>query len=147
MPLAQQVSSATQLQQQNKWLLVFSAVNLAGGIWFQSRLGAFGIVLANCLTMGLRIAYSSHLIHAEFRCASDCLRTRRHSFRYAFHTDPSLMRAHRCRHIPNTIPFDGWLPPISVMCVLAITVAATLVSGWLFHRYVRPTWALHCDVR
>jgi oligosaccharide translocation protein RFT1 len=60
-------SSATQLQAQNKWLLLFSAVNLLAGIVLQSRLGALGIVLANCTTMSLRIAYSCHLIRAEFR--------------------------------------------------------------------------------
>lgn len=60
-------SSASQLQAQNKWLLLFSAVNLLAGIVFQSQLGALGMVLANCTTMSLRIAYSCHLIRAEFR--------------------------------------------------------------------------------
>jgi len=100
------MSTAAQLRAQNKWLLFFSLVSLALGVYFQHVLGAAGIIAANSVTMVLRICYSSLLIRQHFS------------------------------KLPEGANMRLWFPPAAVLATLGVIWTTTMGTCWLFQSMV-----------
>ena len=64
---AHAIMTPKELASANLVLLISSALNVCASVMLQFKFGALGLIMANCCTMSIRIAYTLCYVHVRFQ--------------------------------------------------------------------------------
>lgn len=125
----QAVADPEWIQRGAGWMVICGGA-FAATVWYtvqRQGMGAVGLVVANCVNMALRTAFSSVYLVKYFRAALTAHREKRAGGRQAVNRDQQAEEDAAAEQVRRSLAWRSWTPTI-------LTLATFLLGGYVCHR-------------